>query len=280
MDSCRVPDNEQASAADSEFYDTTYAGFAEQLNATIRSEAFGEEIGQNSWLTADEQRRFSAWLELGASSDVLEVASGSGGPALFMVRETGCRVTGIDLHDRGVAAANEAASDQGLADRARFVRVDAREPLPFDDGSFDALLCIDSINHMYERARVLGEWHRVLRSGGRLLFTDPITVTGMIRREEMVVRSGSMGEFVFTPPGVDETLLKAAGFGDIRAEDVTPNMAAVAAAWRQARSGHAADLDQIEGAEANAKFQQFLGVVERLASERRLSRVAYLARKP
>lgn len=280
MDSCRVPDNEQASAADSEFYDTTYAGFADQLNATIRSEAFGEEIGQNSWLTADEQRRFSAWLELGASSDVLEVASGSGGPALFMVRETGCRVTGIDLHDRGVAAANEAAADQGLSDRARFVRVDAREPLPFDDGTFDALLCIDSINHMYERARVLGEWHRVLRSGGRLLFTDPITLTGMIRREEMVVRSGSMGEFVFTPPGVDEALLKAAGFGDIRAEDVTPNMAAVAAAWRRARSGHVADLDQIEGAGANARFQEFLGVVERLASERRLSRVAYLARKP
>jgi SAM-dependent methyltransferase len=280
MDSCRVPDHEHASSADNEFYDTTYGGFADQLNATIRSEAFGEEIGQNSWLTADEQRRFSAWLELGASSDVLEVASGSGGPALFMVRETGCRVTGIDLHDRGVAAANEAAADHGLSDRARFVRVDAREPLPFDDGTFDALLCIDSINHMYERARVLGEWHRVLRSGGRLLFTDPITLTGMIRREEMVVRSGSMGEFVFTPPGVDEALLKAAGFGDIRAEDVTPNMAAVAAAWRRARSGHVADLDQIEGAEANAKFQQFLGVVERLASERRLSRVAYLARKP
>jgi SAM-dependent methyltransferase len=280
MDSCRVPNDEQASAADSEFYDATYGSFADQLNATIRSEAFGEEIGQNSWLTADEHRRFSAWLELGASSDVLEVASGSGGPALFMVRETGCRVTGIDLHDAGVAAANEAAAEQGLSDRARFVRVDAREPLRFDDGSFDALLCIDSINHMYERARVLGEWHRVLRSGGRLLFTDSITVTGMIRREEMVARSGSMGEFVFTPPGIDEALLKAAGFEEIRVEDVTPNMAAVAAGRRQARSGHAADLDQIEGADANAKFQEFLGVVERLASERRLSRLAYLARKP
>jgi SAM-dependent methyltransferase len=265
---------------DREFYDRTYGSFADQLNATIRSEAFGEEIGQNSWLTADEHRGFFAWLEVDAASHVLEVACGSGGPALFMAHETGCRVTGVDLHDAGIAAANAAAAEQGLSDRTRFVRADAREPLPFEDGSFDALLCIDSINHMYDRSRVLGEWHRVLRSGGRILFTDPITVTGMIRREEMLARSQGMGEFVFTAPGHDEMLLQAAGFEEIRVEDVTPNMAGVASAWRAARARHAAELDQVEGPEANANFQDFLDAVERLASERRLSRFAYVAHKP
>jgi SAM-dependent methyltransferase len=274
-----VSSDKQASHAGAEFYDRTYGGFADQLNARIRSEAFGEEIGQNSWLTADELRRFIAWLEVGASSDVLEVASGSGGPALFMARETGCRVSGVDLNEAGVAAANAAVADRGLSDHVRFVHCDARQPLPFDDASFDAVLCIDSINHMYDRARVLGEWHRVLRSSGRLLFTDPITVTGMIRREEMVTRSGSMGDFVFTAPGVNETLLSSAGFEVMQVEDVTPNMATVAAAWGGARARHAAELDQLEGADANANFQEFLGVVERLASERRLSRLAYLARK-
>ena len=47
-----------------------------------------------------------------------------------------------------------------------------------------------------------------------------------------------------------------------------------------ARARHAAGFDEVEGAEANASFQDFLEVVERLASERRLSRQAYLARKP
>jgi len=61
---------------------------------------------------------------------------------------------------------------------------------------------------------------------------------------------------------------------------VTSNMATVAAAWREARARHGADLDRVEGAEANARFQEFLSVVERLASERRLSRFAYLARRP
>jgi SAM-dependent methyltransferase len=265
---------------DSEFYDRTYGSFADRLNATIRSEAFGEEIGQNSWLTADEHRRFFAWLGIDSESHVLEVACGSGGPALFMARETGCRVTGVDLHDAGIAAANAAAAEQGLSGQARFMQTDAREPLPFEDASFDAVLCIDSINHMYDRSRVLGEWHRVLRPGGRVLFTDPITITGMIRREEMVARSQGMGEFVFTAPGHDEMLLQAAGFEDIEVEDVTPNMAAVASAWRRARASHAADLDKVEGPDANVDFQNFLEVVERLAEERRLSRLAYVARRP
>jgi hypothetical protein len=96
----------------------------------------------------------------------------------------------------------------------------------------------------------------------------------------MVVRSGSMGDFVFTAPGLDDALVTSAGFELLRVEDVTPNMAAVAAAWRGARSRHATELAELEGAEANASFQEFLEVVERLASERRLSRLAYLARKP
>lgn len=262
------------------YYDRTYELARDELYAEIRREAFGEEIGQFSWLTADEYRTFFSWLGVDASSQVLEVASGSGGPALFMAQETGCEVTGVDIHDAGVEAANARARELGLADRARFVRADTREALPFDDATFDALTCIDSFNHLYERDRVFAEWHRVLRSGAPMLFTDPITVTGPLRREEMITRSGSMGEFVFTPPGIVEALLAEAGFVDVRVEDRTQNMDDVATRWHAARAAHAADLDTHEGAEANASMQHFFEVVARLARERRLSRLAYVARKP
>jgi SAM-dependent methyltransferase len=263
-----------------EMYDTTYGGFRDDLYASIRREAFGEEIGQNSWLTADEQRHFWELMELGPDDHLLEIASGSGGPALFTAAETGCRVTGLELHEDGVAAAAAAATERGLSERTSFVAGDARERLPFGEESFDALQCVDSMNHLPERAAVLAEFHRVLRPGGRLLFTDPITVTGIVRREDVLARSQGMGEFVFTAPGIDERLLAEAGFEGVRVEDVTDNTAQVAGAWLKARERHAGKLAQLEGANAFAEFQATLEAAARLARERRLSRLVYVAAKP
>jgi len=83
----------------------------------------------------------------------------------------------------------------------------------------------------------------------------------------MILRGGAMGEFVFTPPGLDQRLLEEAGFADVRAEDVTENAARVAAASHAAREGRSADLDEVEGAEQNARTQSFLWTVAKLAAE-------------
>lgn len=270
-------DGEQRGTA---FFDANFGSSPDDVNQAIRREAFGEDIGQFSWTTADEHRRFQQWLAITAESHVLEVACGSGGPALFLVRSTGCHLVGVDIHAAGVATANEAAAGDGLSDKATFLVHDARDPLPFDDGAFDAIISIDSINHIFARAAVFAEWWRVLRPGGRVLYTDAVVVTGPLRRDEIVARSPSMGEFVFTPYGADEALLSSAGFVDIGIEDVTDNIAMVAGAWRAARHKAAAQLDEIEGAEANASFQQFLAAVHLLAGERRLSRISYSAIKP
>jgi hypothetical protein len=54
----------------------------------------------------------------------------------------------------------------------------------------------------------------------------------------MIIRGAGKKEFVFTPVGVDETLLRRASFTDIEAEDVTANMAAVSGAWATDRDRH------------------------------------------
>lgn len=95
----------------------------------------------------------------------------------------------------------------------------------------------------------------------------------------MILRSGAMGEFVFTPPGLDEWLLGEAGFVEVRVEDRTENPARVASEWHAARARHAAELDRVEGAEQNAATQRFLWCVAALARERRLSRFAYVAHR-
>ena len=41
-----------------DLYNSTYGNFQAQVLAEIRQEAFGEDIGQNSWITTDEYDRF------------------------------------------------------------------------------------------------------------------------------------------------------------------------------------------------------------------------------
>ena len=64
-----------------------------------------------------------------------------------------------------------------------------------------------------------------------------------------------------------------------RVEDRTDNVADVSDTWRKARESRRDVLVEGEGKSAFTKTQEFLSMVHRLSSERRLSRFAYLARK-
>jgi len=262
-----------------DLFDCTYRHFEADVLARVRQKTFGEDFGQHSWTTAEEYRRWAEWLGLDATSSVLEVASGSGGPALFLARHIGCEVMGIDINPHGVETAAQSAHLHQLADRATFVRADADTRLAFPDDTFDAILCVDSANHFPRRAHVLKEWHRVLRPGGQLLFTDPVVITGPVSNEELAARS-SVGYFLFTTPGMNERWIEEAGLDLVKREDVTANAAAVSGRWLEAREQDRFALEQIEGKQRYSGLQHFFATVQRLTSERRLSRMLYLARKP
>jgi SAM-dependent methyltransferase len=221
---------------------------------------------------------YASWLHLDASAHALEVGCGAGGPALFLARTTGARVTGVDINEHGIAAGNAMAREQQLEDRVQFEQVDASLGLSFADGCFDALLCIDAINHLPDRLRVLREWGRVLKPEGRLLFTDPTTVTGIVSSDEIAIRS-SIGFYLFAPLGEDARLIELAGLRLDRQEDVSENMAAISQRRYEARARAREELLALEGEQTYEGQQRFLAMVHRLASERRLSRYVYLARK-
>lgn len=111
--------------------------------------------------------RVAAAVDL-SHRDVLEVGSGRGGGAAFVMESLGPRsVTGVDFSKRAVEFCNDRHRMEGLT----FIHGDA-ESLPFDDGSFDAVLNVES-SHCYGLMdRFLGEVVRVLRPGGHFLFAD------------------------------------------------------------------------------------------------------------
>jgi cyclopropane fatty-acyl-phospholipid synthase-like methyltransferase len=259
-------------------YDANYGNFESELYAQIRREAFGEDIGQSSWLTADEQDKFLGWLNLAPGKTLLDVACGSGGPALRIAANTGCSIVGIDNHEQAIATANSLASQRDLTERAQFQVADATAQLPFADASFDAITCIDAINHLPNRPRVIADWTRLLKAGGRLLFTDPITVTGPLTNDEIAVR-GSIGFFLFVPSDYDERVISQCGLRLQVREDATANMAEVAERRRVARASRSSALREIEGDQTYEGQQEFFAVAARIAREGRLSRFVYVAEK-
>ena len=262
-----------------DLYGTAYGHFATQALEQVRRETYGEDFGQSSWVTGQEYRRFFRLLGLKATDHVLDVGCGSGGPALFLAREIGCPVTGVDVNEAGIRAGLALARETALQDKVHFRHADVREPLPFSDDAFDALVCMDAMCHLPDRRRLFGEWRRVLRPGGRVLYTDPVVVTGLVSKEEFSTRS-STGYFEFGPPGVNERLLGDAGFELAMTEDVTDNEVEVSQRWHDARQQREAELIRLEGAETFAGLQRFLATVHRLTRERRMSRFLYLGRKP
>jgi SAM-dependent methyltransferase len=260
-----------------DLYNSTYGNFKDQVLAEIRREAFGEDIGQNSWITTDEYDTFYSWLNLSPGDHVLEIASGSGGPALYLAKKFKCRITGVDINEEGIKTANQQALDAKIAD-VKFQMADVNQRLPFDDETFDAVMCIDSMNHFRDRLGVLREWHRVVKTGRRILFTDPVVMTGPVSNEELAARS-NIGFFIFIPLGVTKNFITEAGFKLIRCEDLTGNIELTSGRWRASRQKHREDLIKIEGEERFDGLQKFFSTVHTLTSERRLSRFVFLAEK-
>jgi len=258
---------------------SSYSNFSERVLTAIRDETFGVDIGQNSWITADEYDRFISWLRLEPGGHVLEVASGSGGPARYLAQQTNCYVTGIDANDSGVETAMLSLRESNLGDRITIKVADANARLPFENNTFNAVTCMDSMNHFADRQNVFREWQRVLRPGRRAVFTDPVVITGPVTNAELALRS-LVGLFLFVPPGVNEQFIANAGFELVQKEDVSENAALVAGRWHDSRERHKDALVQMEGEERFEGLQKFFATVHKLTSERRLSRIVYLVEKP
>lgn len=129
-----------------------------------------EDIGTASRRTVE---RMADYAELSADARVLDLGSGYGGAARYLAGRYGCRVVALNLSEVENERARERNREVGLDDKIEVVD-GSFEDIPFGDGAFDLVWSQDAMLHSGRRSRVLEEAARVLKPGGRMVFTDPM----------------------------------------------------------------------------------------------------------
>ena len=257
-------------------YEAFYRDFDSPLMCQLRREAYGEDIGQHSWVGADEVRSDIHRLRLSSSSRLLDLGCGPCGPLTYILAAAGCSGTGLELSPSALRAGRARASALSV-DRLLSVReADLNEPLPFDAHSFDAAISLDVVLHLHDRGRFFEEVARVLAPGGRFVVTDAGVVTGCVSNESIRKRSVH-GYTQFVAPGWNEALLESAGFRLIETENQTASLVRNAGGRLAAMQRHRTELEQMTSAAEVQNQKDYLEIVVELAKLGSISRVMYLA---
>lgn len=98
-------------------------------------------------------------------SKVLEIGCGIGYTACYLVKTYGCQLSVIDISEKMIARAQQRAHKQGLAGKIDFRAADA-QALPFDPGSFDAVIDESVTAFVPDQLKAVREYARVTRPGG------------------------------------------------------------------------------------------------------------------
>ena len=104
---------------------------------------------------------------------ILDIGAGYGGSARYLADRFGCHVTCLNLSETQNTLNRKLTIEAGLSDKVRVVHGDF-EHVPEPDNGFDIVWSQDAILHSGNRPRVLDEVRRVLKGGGRFIFTDPM----------------------------------------------------------------------------------------------------------
>jgi SAM-dependent methyltransferase len=180
---------------------------------------------------AIQQRAVTAALieaaAIGEGQCVLDLASGSGEPALTIARTVGpaARVVATDVSDGMLGVARDFAREQGI-ENVTFVACDA-ERLPFENASFDAVTSRMGVMFFIDLAGSLAEVRRVLRAGGRVAFAawGPLRESTMFSAclEPFARRAsppdpppGAPQPLRFATAGTLSSALRSAGFRSVR----------------------------------------------------------------
>ena len=113
----------------------------------------------------------AALLQVAETDHILDVGSGLGGPARYLARRFGCRVSGIDLTAEFCDIARHLSALLGFEDRVSIMEGDALA-MPYGDASFDGAYSMNVSMNIADKRALYREIRRVLKPGAWLVLSE------------------------------------------------------------------------------------------------------------
>jgi len=169
-----------------ESFDTGFRAMSRsRLESELAALAYGEDLpvevepfGTTTWWTLGQ---LVANARLQPGGDLVDLACGRGGPGLWLARATAANLVGVDWSAAAVEDAIRRAPTFVSDGRARFVVGDLAAT-GLSEESADVVMCIDAVFFAPDRIAALQEVRRILRPGGRYLFTASERAASEVKR--------------------------------------------------------------------------------------------------
>lgn len=175
--------------------------------------AFRAKIGYSKHLGGGSVTRILAkYCRLSPDKFVLNIGSGAGNAAAFLVEKFNCRMIGIDILLNMAISARQWVEQRGINNVLKFVSADARK-LPFRENMFDVVIS-ESVNvFIWEKEEAMSEHIRVVKPGGFIGLTEAVWIKETTPEIADIIMEAT-GQPIL-PSDVWEKLLTDAGLLDL-----------------------------------------------------------------
>ena len=132
---------------------------------------YDENTRHHAGALANMNRELAIRAGLRGGDRVLDAGCGVGGSAIWLARELGARVVGVNVVPGDVERGRRYARKRNVADLVTIELQDMTRT-NFPDESFDVVWAIESVCHVPDKREFLAEARRLLKPGGRLVIAD------------------------------------------------------------------------------------------------------------
>jgi ubiquinone/menaquinone biosynthesis C-methylase UbiE len=187
------------------------------LDDLVPEELFPHDQDHYGGLAANDALAQRA--DIGPGTRVVDFCAGLGGPARYLAQCHGADVTGIELTPARVRGAQELTRRVGLQDKVRIIEGDVTQ-VPLADASVDVVVSQEALLHVPDKPRALVEAYRILKPGGRLVFTDWVAHFPLSEADQELMWQGMAVTELYDLPAY-AAVISRAGFVVGAVEDLT-----------------------------------------------------------